>query len=80
MKYAINTATDIYGDQMYAIKISHVRKAGENFIKRKPDAKAVYVINHYDKETNSFSCSDYDNMNKEIFIKACQTVYVGFSF
>lgn len=80
MKYAIETVTDSYGDEMFAIKMSHVRKAGENFIKRKPDAKAVYVINHYDKETKSFSCSDYDDMNKEIFIKADKTVFVGFSF
>lgn len=80
MKYAIDTVTDAFGDQMYSIKMSHVRKAGENFIKRKPDAKAVYVVNHYDKASKTFSCSDYDDMNKEIFIKADKTVFVGFTF
>lgn len=80
MKYSINTVTNAYGDQMHAIKMSHVRKSGENFIKRKPDANAVYVVNHYDKASKTFSCSDYDDMNKEIFIKADKTVYVGFSF
>ncbi len=80
MKYAIDTVTDAFGDQMYSIKMSNVRKAGENFIKRKPDAKAVYVVNHYDKASKTFSCSDYDDLNKEIFIKADKTVFVGFTF
>ena len=54
-------------------------KAGD-YIKRKIDAKAVYIKGAYDKATKSFSCVDCDDMNKEIFIKANKPVFVGFTY
>ena len=55
-----------------------------DLIKRTPDAKAVYVINHRNRATKGrkaeFSCSKWDDMNSEIFIKADKIVFVGFTF
>lgn len=66
------------GEELTAIAIRHQGEG--DLIKRQPDAKAVYVINHYDKESDSYSCSDYYDMNREIFIKSNKVVYVGFTF
>jgi|TARA_R110002020_G_scaffold214207_3_gene421189 hypothetical protein len=51
-----------------------------DFIKRKPDAKKVYNRGKYDRTTKSYSCSDWDDLSREIFIKRGKTVYVGFTF
>lgn len=63
---------------MKAVKLNEV-KVGEVF-KRKPDAKSVFVRNHYDKATKSFSASDWYDTSREIFIKANKVVFVGFEF
>ena len=80
MKYAIEAITNTSGDAMYSVKMADVKKAGEAFIKRTPNAKAVYSVNHYDKATKSYSCSDCNDMNKEVFIKSSKTVFVGFTY
>ena len=80
MKYSIETIINATGDAMYSIKMADVKKAGGAFIKRTPDAKAVYSVNHYDKATKSYSCSDCNDMNKEVFIKSSKTVFVGFTY
>ena len=53
-------------------------------VKRKPDAKAVYVINHRNRATKNrkaeYSLSDWDDCNREIFLKEDTLVYVGFDF
>lgn len=54
-------------------------KEGEYF-KRKPDSNIIYVRNHYDRGSKSYSCSDFYDMNREIFIKASKLVWVGFTF
>jgi len=54
-------------------------KTGEYF-KRQPDAKAVYVKGHYDRETKSFSAIDAEDTSREIFIKATKPVFVGFDY
>ena len=66
------------GDIMTEIAICH--QGIGDLIKRKPEAKEVYIINHYDEETDSYSCSAWSDMNKEIFIKSNKLVYVGFTF
>lgn len=63
---------------MYSTQIKNV-KQGE-FLVRKPDAKTVYVRGHYDRSSKSYSCHAFDDINKEIFIKASKTVFVGFTF
>lgn len=57
-------------------------KKGE-FIKRaikgKP-SEQVYIKGDYDRQTKSYSCIAYDDINKEIFIKADKIVFYGFTF
>ena len=59
-------------------KISEVKKG--DFLKRKADAKRVYIRGDYDRASKSFSCIAYDDINQEIFIKANKKVFVGFTF
>lgn len=54
-------------------------KKGE-LIKRKADAKQVYIKGDYDRASKSFSCIDYEDINHEIFIKADKIVFYGFTF
>lgn len=54
-------------------------KKGE-FFKRKEGAGRVYVKGDYDRSTKSYSCTAYDDINQEIFIKANKKVVVGFTF
>lgn len=54
-------------------------KKGE-FLKRKPDAKEVYIKGDYDKASKSFCCVAYSDINKWVFIKATKRVFVGFTF
>lgn len=51
-----------------------------DFVRRKPDAKKTYVKGAYDNVSKTFSLTDFDDANREIFIKASATVYVGFDF
>jgi hypothetical protein len=54
-------------------------KAGDFFV-RKAGAKAVYVRNHYDRTSKTFACYDYEDYNREIFLKGSTVVYVGFTY
>ena len=54
-------------------------KSGE-YIKRKIDAKTVYIKGAYDKASKSFSCIDTEDICREIFIKANKPVFVGFTY
>jgi len=55
-----------------------------DLIKRKPDAKAVYIINFREKPRRGkparYSISKYDDMNTELFLSEETPVYVGFDF
>jgi len=57
------------------VKLKDVKKGG--MFNRKKGAKATFIRGHYVKDTKSFSCQDFDDMNREIFIKAEKEVYVG---
>ena len=70
--------TDKYGDVMNEIALRHVGNG--DLVKRKPDAKTVYVVNHYDRASKTYSLSDWNDMNREIFLKPSTMVYVGFTF
>jgi hypothetical protein len=54
-------------------------KPGE-YIKRKADAQAVYIKGAYDRATKSFECTDANDMNRQIYIKADKPVFVGFTY
>ncbi|MBO7209704.1 MAG: hypothetical protein J6V44_01665 [Methanobrevibacter sp.] len=60
-------------------KILKDLKKGE-FLKRKADAKEVYIKGDYDRATKSFCCVAYSDINKWVFIKANKKVFVGFTF
>lgn len=54
-------------------------KRGE-YIKRKPDAKTVYIRGAYDAATKRISLIDTEDMNRELFLKPSAVVYVGFTY
>jgi hypothetical protein len=54
-------------------------KAG-TFFRRKPDAAKVYVRGEYLSGEKKFSCTDYGDMNREIFLVGTTPVFVGFCF
>lgn len=63
---------------MQALNLRNVKPG--DFVKRKFDAKTVYIKGHYDRASKSFSMIDFDDINREVFIKASATVFVGFDF
>ena len=61
-----------------AVLLRNIRR-GE-YVKRTPTAKTVYVRGGYDLATKSYSLTDCDDMNREIFVKANKVVFVGFTY
>jgi hypothetical protein len=49
-------------------------KAG-TFFRRKPDAAKVYVRGEYLSGEKKFSCTDYGDMNREIFLVGVHTCF-----
>lgn len=68
-----------HADETRAVKLNKLKATGETFFKRKPDAKAVYVVNHYNAAERDYSCSNYET-GREVFIKANTTVHIGFTY
>jgi len=60
------------------IKMKHVKK-GEYF-KRTETASVVYVRGDYAREEKKFESSDFNDVNKFIYIKGDKEVFVGFDF
>jgi hypothetical protein len=54
-------------------------KAG-TFFRRKPDAAKVYVRGEYLSGEKTFSCTDFGDTNREIFLVGTTPVFVGFCF
>jgi len=79
----VNPIITIDGDAVYAVTLEQAAKAGEP-IKRKPDAKQVWHINHRNRATKArgaeYSLSLDTDMNRELFLKAGTVVYVGFCY
>jgi len=66
------------GDIVNEIALRHVGVG--DILKRKPNAKTVFIVNHYDRASKTWSLSDWHDMNREIFLKSDTLVYVGFEF
>ena len=66
-------------DGIKKIPLNKLKAAKETFFKRKPDAKGVFVINHYNAADKDYSCSNYET-GQEIFLKANTPVFVGFYY
>ena len=64
---------------MKQVVISALKK-GHTF-KRKPDAAATYIRNHFNRKDAfgpaSYSCTDTMDMNREIFLKPSTKVWIS---
>lgn len=67
-------------DNMETITLNKLKQSGEIYFKRKPDSKTVYIINHYNRDDKTFTCSDCNDINKEVFIKANKPIFIGFDY
>ena len=56
------------------IELRKVKQGG--FIKRKKDAKTIYVKNHYIRVDKTFSCTPHNTVVSEVLIKANKLVEV----
>ena len=65
---------------MDTIKLNNLKGSGAVYFKLKPEANAVYTLNHYDRATKSYSISPVSDINKERFIKANKEVFIGFEY
>ena len=70
------------GDTVQKIRLGNLGEG--DLLKRKPDAKAVYIVNFRERAKRGkpayYSVSKYHDMNTEIFISENTPVYVGFTF
>jgi len=60
------------------IELKHTNP-GE-FIKRKSTSKKVYIRGHYDRATRTYCLTEWEDINREIFLKGTTKVFVGFTF
>jgi hypothetical protein len=50
------------------------------FVKRQSNAKKVYIRGEYNREKKAYSFTDFEDINREIFVAGWTTVYIGFDF
>lgn len=65
---------------MQTIPLNQLNKHKETFFKRKESSNTVYKINHYNHCDKTYSCSNADDINNEIFIKSNKLVFIGFTY
>ena len=63
---------------MESAKVEDI-KLGE-YVKRKPDAKRVYIRGAYERHSKTYSLTDTDDTCKEIFVSKGTVLYVGFTY
>ena len=67
---------------MRAVELRQVKR-GDAF-KRKPDAKTIFIREDYNRKSQwgpeSFSCMDWDDINRFIELKPSTIVYVDFEY
>tara|TARA_R100000808_G_C2083875_1_gene106762 strand:- start:265 stop:519 length:255 start_codon:yes stop_codon:yes gene_type:complete len=84
MTNLINTINENDGlggfDDCTPVNLKDIKK-GEYF-KRTPQANKVFIKGDYirDDGFNKYSCTDWDDMNREVFIKGNKKVFIGFTF
>mgnify|MGYP003635261364 CR=1 FL=1 len=49
-----------------------------DWFKRKIDAKTTFIRNHYDQISKTYSASDNEDMNREVFLKGSTPVWVEY--
>ena len=62
------------------IKMNELKKRKELYFKKKETSNTVYMVNHYNREDKTYSCSSVDDINHEVFIKSNKLVFVGFTY
>jgi hypothetical protein len=62
------------------IPLNQLKKHKEVFFKRKESSNTIYTINHYNREDKTYSCSNVDDINHEVFIKSTKLVFIGFTY
>jgi hypothetical protein len=63
-----------------SIKIKDLKKSKEEFFKLNINSKTVYILNHYDRSSKTYSISPVEDFNKESFIKPERYIYIGFTY
>ena len=51
-----------------------------DYVKRKPGASAVYVRGHYDPRSRTYSLTDVEDINREIFLRGSTQLFIGFDY
>lgn len=67
---------------MIAKKLKDVRK-GEWFTRKPiedPKDNQIWIRGDYDRETKKYCSSNFDDINRFIYLKGETTVYVGYTF
>ena len=60
---------------MKQVTIKQVKEGDLFHFKDDPDSK-IYVRNHYDRGSKTFSYSPYDNVNEEHFARPTRKVFI----
>lgn len=66
---------------MELVEIKKVKKG--DFLRREikgQPGERVYIKGDYDRASKSYSCTAFDDINSEIFIKSNKKVFIGFTF
>ena len=50
------------------------------FVKRKADSKKVYVKGDYCRASKAYVLQDWNDINRQIYIKASKPLVIGFDF
>ena len=50
------------------------------FVRRKLDAGSTFTRQCYDRATRTYCLSDYDDINREIYLRGSTLVWVGFDY
>ena len=51
-----------------------------DFVRRKADAKTTFTRGDYVRECKQYSLVDWEDINREVFLKGTTIVYIGFDF
>lgn len=63
---------------MQSIKLKDVTVG--TFVKRKPDAHAVYTRGEYDRSDKRYALDDWMDISRSIYLKGDTVVYIDFDY
>ena len=63
----------------YTMQTVQATKRGE-YVKRKPEAKAVYIRGAYDAGSKRYELTDAEDINRSVWVKGSVSVVVGFTY